>query len=86
MQYGTAHQVVIPIMPEPNIPDHLLESIAARLRPACSHIPEDEFRQLVRTVATTQWRYERLSAEDRRKMGGLHLPSNEGEDASSSAA
>lgn len=73
-------------MHEPKIPDHLLQSIAARLRPACSHIPEAEFRQLVRTVATTQWRYERLSAEERRKMGGIHLSSSEGDDASSSAA
>ena len=73
-------------MQQPKIPDNLLESIAARLRPACSHIPESEFRQLVRTVATTQWRYERLSAEDRRRFGTLRHPTTEDDDASSSAA
>lgn len=73
-------------MHEPKIPDNLLESIAARLRPACSHIPEAEFRQLVRTVATTQWRYEQLSPEERRRIGGPHYPASDGEDASSSAA
>lgn len=73
-------------MHQPNIPDHLLQSIAARLRPACSHIPEAEFHQLVRTVATTQWRYEQLSDEDRRRFGSIHHPTTEDDDASSSAA
>jgi len=76
-------------MYEPHIPDHLLESIAARLRPACSHIPEAEFRRLVRTVATTQWRYEQLGPEDRRRLGGSHHSTSsegDGDDASSSAA
>lgn len=73
-------------MHEPKIPDHLLESIAARLRPACSHIPEAEFRQLVRTVATTQWKYEQFSAEERRRIGVPQHPTSGGQDASSSAA
>ena len=73
-------------MHEPKIPNHLLDSIAARLRPACSHIPEAEFRQLVRTVATTQWRYEQLSPEERLRIGVTQHPASGGEDASSSAA
>jgi len=73
-------------MREPKIPDHLLESITARLRPACSHIPEAEFRQLVRAVATTHWRYEQLGADDRRRFGGSNHPPRESGDASSSAA
>jgi hypothetical protein len=73
-------------MSEPRIPDHLLESITTRLRPACGHIPEREFRQLVRTVAMTQWRFEQLSADDRRRLGSIHHAASDGGDASSSAA
>lgn len=72
-------------MQEPRIPDQLIESISARLRPACSHIPDGEFEQLVRTVALTQWKYEHLSADERHRLGGPWLPRDD-DDSESSAA
>lgn len=73
-------------MYEPRIPQDHLDSIAARLRPVCSHIPEAEFQRLVRTVALTQWKYEQLSADDRRRLGGHGHQHDGDDDAESSAA
>jgi hypothetical protein len=73
-------------MPEHRIPDQLVHSISARLRPACSHIPEAEFEQLVRTIALTQWKYEHLSPDERHRLAGAHAPREQDTDAESSAA
>ncbi len=73
------------LMQQPRLPRAHLDSIAARLRPICSHIPEAEFERLVRTVALTQWKYEQLSAEDRHRLDNA-LPADGKDDAESSAA
>ena len=42
--------------------DELMTEIAARLRPVCRHLTDDEFTELVRDVADTRLRFAAIDA------------------------
>lgn len=49
--------------------NELIADITVRLRNACAHIPDDEFRQLVRDIAEMRLRFE---VRDHESHSGSH--------------
>ena len=45
-------------VPNEDLPPDLLRRIAARLRPVCPNIPDDDFVRLVRDVARVKLKYD----------------------------